>query len=90
MTRFVGDAVGVRAGRAKGYTAKERRRDLEIFKETGVRFDLQPDFLHLHFTITFNFLVFGWLVDEAYMDPWQIIERSYTLSADSPKSASSG
>lgn len=35
-TRFVGDALGARAGRAKGYTAKERTKDMETFLATGV------------------------------------------------------
>jgi hypothetical protein len=33
MTKFVGEAIGVRA-KAKGYSAKERAKDMEKFKET--------------------------------------------------------
>ncbi|KAK9819272.1 hypothetical protein WJX81_003438 [Elliptochloris bilobata] len=41
MTRFCGDAVGVRAGRPKNFaTGKERRRDMEVFQRTGRHPDL--------------------------------------------------
>jgi hypothetical protein len=36
MTKFVGDAIGVRKA-ATGYTSKDRKRDMDAFLETGVR-----------------------------------------------------
>ncbi|KAL4534051.1 hypothetical protein Ndes2437B_g03354 [Nannochloris sp. 'desiccata'] len=35
MTRFVGDAIGVRKA-ATGYTSKDRKRDMDAFLETGM------------------------------------------------------
>jgi hypothetical protein len=43
MTRFVGDAIGVRKA-ATGYTSKDRKRDMDAFLETGVRFGKQRHF----------------------------------------------
>ena len=52
-TRFVGEAVGVRSGRAKaGLSGKQMRKDMEHFQKTGrplylyrlllVRLDVKP------------------------------------------------
>lgn len=35
MTRFVGDSVSARSGKSRGYTAKEARKDMQKFIETG-------------------------------------------------------
>jgi hypothetical protein len=43
MTKFVADALGVRKA-ATGYSSKNRKRDMDAFLETGVRFLLEKNF----------------------------------------------
>mmetsp|Transcript_3575 Transcript_3575/g.10397 ORF Transcript_3575/g.10397 Transcript_3575/m.10397 type:complete len:305 (+) Transcript_3575:238-1152(+) len=41
MTKFEGEAIGVRGKKFKSYTAKDRKKDLELFKQTGVHPDVE-------------------------------------------------
>lgn len=36
MTKFVSDSLAARSGRSRGFTAKERRKELDTFRATGV------------------------------------------------------
>lgn len=40
-TKFEGDAIGVRGKKFKSYTLKDRKKDLEEFRKTGVHPEIE-------------------------------------------------